>query len=137
MADSSTDTIPLHTTDGSTGYKIKALKLMSNNPSAVDQESVIQIWSVAQTGTPSLLIDFDDQTLLAVGFMEGGVTHTALTNETIVFDNITFNQDIYITHQDQQGGLCNYYLELEQVTLDLNENTVATLKDIRNIARTV
>jgi len=28
----------------------------------------------------------------------------------------------------------NYYIELEQVKLDLNENTVATLKDIRNIA---
>jgi len=28
---------------------------------------------------------------------------------------------------------CNYYLELEQFKLDLNENTVATLKNIRNI----
>ena len=27
----------------------------------------------------------------------------------------------------------NYYIELEQVSLDLTENTVATLKDIRNI----
>ena len=27
----------------------------------------------------------------------------------------------------------NYYVELEQMKLDLNENTVATLKDIRNI----
>jgi len=134
MSDSTTDKISLHTIDGSTGYRIKSLQLMSNNPAAVDQESVIQVWSVPQTGTPSLLVDFSNQTLLAVGFMEGGGAHTALTNETIVFDNMTFNQDIYITHQDQQGGLCNYYLELEQVKLDLNENTVATLKDIRNVA---
>jgi len=26
----------------------------------------------------------------------------------------------------------NYYLELEQIKLDLSESTVATLKDIRN-----
>jgi len=28
----------------------------------------------------------------------------------------------------------NYYIELEQMKLDLNENTVDTLKDIRNVA---
>jgi len=44
------------------------------------------------------------------------------------------NQDIYITHIDTNGAIpCNYYIELEQVKLDLSENTVATLKDIRNI----
>jgi hypothetical protein len=26
---------------------------------------------------------------------------------------------------------CNYYLELEQIKLDLNQSTVATLKDMR------
>ena len=45
-----------------------------------------------------------------------------------------FNQDIYLTHLESQGSSAvNYYLELEQIKLDLNENTVATLKDIRNI----
>ena len=28
---------------------------------------------------------------------------------------------------------CNYYIELEQMPLDLNQQTVATLKDIRNV----
>ena len=52
----------------------------------------------------------------------------------VVFDNEIFNQDIYITHTDAHAtGECNYYIELEQIKLDLNENTVATLKDIRNI----
>ena len=32
-----------------------------------------------------------------------------------------------------ETGLVNYYIELEQMKLDLSENTVATLKDIRNI----
>jgi hypothetical protein len=132
MADSSQDTIILHTNDGKTGYKIVKFELMSNNPAAVDQESVVQIWTVEQTGTPSLLINFSDVTLLAAGFMEGGGTHTALTNETVVFDNVVFNQDIYITHQDQQGGLCNYYLELEQVSLTEDQALVAIVKNLRN-----
>ena len=52
-----------------------------------------------------------------------------------IFDNMTFNQDIYVTYKDDEtaGKFINYYIELEQVKLDLNENTVATLKDIRNI----
>ena len=55
-------------------------------------------------------------------------------NATVVFDNMTFNQDIDITMVDVNGTQAgNYYIELEQIKLDLNENTVATLKDIRNI----
>ena len=47
---------------------------------------------------------------------------------------MTFNQDIYVTHEDTVGSQpCNYYIELEVVKLALDENTVATLKDIRNI----
>ena len=41
---------------------------------------------------------------------------------------------MYITHSEVNGSAaCNYYIELEQVKLDLGQNTVATLKDIRNI----
>ena len=43
-----------------------------------------------------------------------------------------FNQDIYVTNYG--SGAMNYYIELEQIKLDLNENTVATLKDIRNLS---
>jgi len=50
----------------------------------------------------------------------------------IIFDNVTFNQDIFITAIDIGAAAeCNYYLELEQFTLDLSEATVATLKDMR------
>ena len=55
-----------------------------------------------------------------------------------MFDKEIFNQDIYITHHNQHDtdtSACNYYIELEQVKLDLSENTVATTKDIRNITQ--
>ena len=40
-----------------------------------------------------------------------------------------------MTHREEGGSAipCNYYIELEQVKLDTNANTVATLKDIRNV----
>ena len=41
-------------------------------------------------------------------------------------------EDIYITCYSTDNRV-NYYIELEQVKLDLGEQTVATLRDIRNI----
>ena len=75
--------------------------------------------------------DFADNTLLGSALMFNG---TYEIQQTVVFDNEIFNQDIYITNSDSIGNnAMNYYIELEQIKLDLNENTVATLKDIRNI----
>jgi len=79
-------------------------------------------------------IDFSDQTLLAVALWTMGET-TYSQDATVVFDSEVFNQDIYITNTDNASSeACNYYLELEQVKLDLQENTVATLKNIKNEA---
>jgi len=137
IAERSVDTIPLHTNDGSTGYKITKLQVMANQPGNVDHEFVIKVYSIPQ-GTPPALdtIDFSDNTLLAAAYLktESGGSSGVYT-DIVIFDNITFNQDIYVTCVDNSGATeaCNYYIELEQVKLSLDENTVATLKDIRNI----
>ncbi len=131
------DTIVLHTNDGSTGYKIVKFELFSPDPAVTDQESVVKIHTTPQTGTPTNTIDFSDQTLLAVAYLENNNQHYYTGVHYVVFDNMIFNQDIYLTHKESQGTApahpVNYYLELEQVKLDLSESTVATLKDIRNV----
>ena len=92
----------------------------------------------------STTVDFSDQTLLAAAFLRQDADAANITGRMggdIIFDNVVFNQDIFITLKNATppaGGTastqaCNYMLKLEQVKLDLNENTVATLKDIRNI----
>jgi len=128
------DTIVLHTNDGSTGYRIVKFELIGNNPQVGDQESVIKIYKVSQSAIDGL-IDFSDNTLLGVGIFKnyGGIDYNI--NDQVIFDQEIFNQDIYVTHTEAAGSAlaCNYYIELEQVKLDLSENTVATLKDIRNI----
>jgi len=137
LVDGGTDIVSLHTNTGSTGYRIVKFSLMCKQPGAGNQESVVKIYKIPQTTaipTAGATINFSDNTLLAAGIF------TASTNQktdpedlSVIFDNEVFNQDIYITHTDNEGSLdINYYIELEQVKLDLNENTVATLKDIRN-----
>ncbi len=135
IADGGIDTIALHTNNGAVGYRIKKLDIMVTEPGEQSSEHTIKIFTVPQT-TVNNTIDFSDQTLIGVAWLGFGAS-TGPTNVLIdIFDNVTFNQDIYITASDTGGGAkgTNYHIELEMVKLDLNENTVATLKDIRNIS---
>lgn len=136
MADGAIDTITLHTNDGSIGYRITKFQIISKEPyGGGNAEHVVKIFKVPQT-TTSLTADFSDQTLLGISIINNAATgYNYGSVPVIIFDNEIFNQDIYVTHTDGQGTEpCNYYIELEQIKLDLNENTVATLKDIRNLA---
>jgi len=134
IKDGEIDKITLHTNTGSTGYRIKKLDIITENPGTTAYEHVIKIYKIPQT-TATADIDFSDQTMLGVGFTKGDeLTYRSAGTTHIVFDNEVFNQDIYITQVDTKDALsCNYYIELEQIKLDLTENTVATLKDIPNM----
>lgn len=147
IADEGQDTIVLHTNDGSAGYRIVKFEIMTNIPhvSGTDTEHIVMIWKVARTAAELGDItttnpDFSNNQLLGVGLSLNDVTGSGHGYwETTIFDQELFNQDIYITHRDEGGSTvaCNYYMELEQMKLDLNENTVATLKDIRNLEQPV
>jgi len=132
MADDTQDAIVLHTNDGSMGYRITRVQLFATDPDE-NVDSMFKIYKVPQT-TQTNTADFNDQTLLCAGNYSSSLSsHYYPEDQTIFFDKEIFNQDIYLTLKgtDYTASL-NYYIELEQVKLDLNENTVATLKDIRN-----
>jgi len=136
LANRTQDTIVLHTNDGSTGYKIVKFQVIPKDPGDASLDLIVKIWKVEQTLpiTATATIDFSDNTLLAVAHFSANTTYFN-QDITIIFDNEIFNQDIYVTLTDNDGSdSCNYYLELEQVKLDINANTVATLKDMRNTA---
>ena len=134
MQDGDIDTISLHTRDGSIGYRIVKFQLMGYNLGSQEYQNVVKVFSVPQTGATTSTVDFSDQTLLAAGYYEGNQATGYNEDLQVIFDNQIFNQDIYLTHKDDDAEQpINYYIELEQVRLDLNQNTVATLKDIRNI----
>ena len=128
-----TDTIPLKTNNGSVGYQIKKLQIIAEDPSDVSNEAVFQIFAVPTASTDK--INFSNQSLLACAHYSNHLSGTIYPeNLIVIFDNAKFNQDVYLTCKTDSGDKSiNYYIEMEQVKLDLNENTVATLKDIRNI----
>ena len=133
MEDDTIDVVHLATITGSTGYRIVKFRLMPSNLNA-NQEACVKIYKVPQT-TATMEIDFSDNTLVAAArYTESSAADTYSEDMHVIFDNEVFNQDIYITHKNNSNVPINYYFELEQVKLSLDENTVATLKDIRNIA---
>jgi len=132
IADGGQDTIVLHTNDGSMGYRIVKFQIIDSAPGTINAELICKIYKTEQT-TVDGVVDFSDNTLLAAAYY----TRAQSMKPVIIFDQEIFNQDIYVTGIDiGAAAACNYYLELEQIKLDLSENTVATLKDIRNAART-
>ena len=139
IADGGQDTIVLHTNDGSTGYRVVKFELFPNLPGTSDYEALVKIFKVAQTTVPTSAgtADFNDNTLLAAGLYVA-TSSTAPISFISIFDQEVFNQDIYVTHTAQSGSAAiNYYIELEQLKLSENENTVATLKNIKNEATTI
>lgn len=134
IADGAQDTIVLHTNNGSMGYQIVKFEIMPDDPNQSTVKHVVKIFSVSQTAIDDS-IDFSNQTLLgAATYNEAPSPQDQAAYQSIIFDNMVFNQDIFVTNSEPTNNQpVNYYLELEQVKLDLNENTVATLKDIRNV----
>jgi len=141
IPDQGQDRIPLSSKDGSVGYKIVKLILfpvfIGSSVAGSEYESLVQVYKTKQTALGGITTDFSEPTLLAAAtyFSEvsGSPAYVIGSNTDIFFDNEVFNQDIYIIHENFHGddAAINYYIELEQFRLSDNENTVATLKDIR------
>jgi hypothetical protein len=128
------DTIVLHTNTGSKGYRITKFQVMPRQPENSTEEATMQIFTTLGSASAAAgigAINFANQELLGAAFYSGNATaSTNPEDATIIFDNMIFNQDIYITCKSTSN--MNYHIELEQMNLSLDENTVATLKDIRN-----
>ena len=135
IADGDTEKIRLSTKDGLTGYKIKKFELFPYAPggSGTDSEHTVQLWTV-EPETIDVVTNFEVPQLLAAGFMavsSSGVANPSVLN--VIFDNVKFNQSIFVCHKDSSASAepVNYYIELEQVKLSVDEAAVATLKDMR------
>jgi len=133
LADGGQDTIRLSTNQGQIGYRIKKLQIIPEEAGDTSADLIVSVWTRKQSNvlTTGYKIDFSNSELIAVAHLSVSATYFS-QDHTIIFDNTTFNQDIFVTATDNDGSdNTNYYLELEQIKLDLNEATVATLKDMR------
>ena len=130
LVDGGQVTIRLSTNKGEIGYRIVKFQLMGNQPGAANGEHTMKLYT-RKPDAVDAIVDFSDQTLLAASWFATDKDYQRST-EIIIFDNVKFNQDIFLTHSETVGSAsCNYYVELEQVKLNENEATVATLKDMR------
>jgi len=144
LANGGQDKINLRSNKGDIGYKIHKFELMTNQPgdAGADSEHVVMIWSVERTSTElgnttTTDPDFTNNELLGAGYQLQDVAGSGHGYWiSTIFDKEMFNQNIYITQRDTGGNAvaCNYYLELEQVKLNENESTMATLQSLRQIA---
>jgi hypothetical protein len=132
LADDTFDTLRLTTKDGLTGYNIKKFELIPSDPGGSSAEHIVQVYT-QEPSSNSNDIDLNNPLVVAVGYCSNATSGDASpTRQSIIIDAVTVNQDLYVSHKIQNGsGDVNYYLEMEQVKLDLNEATVATLKDMR------
>ena len=128
--------IKLSTLNGKTGYKIKKFQTIQVNPGTDSVELICKIYSKDQTGSLANSVDFTEGDLLAVAIYNGNAAaFNYPTNETIIFDNEVFNQDIFIYAGDTIATAdTNFYLELETVKLSDVQSTQLTLKNLRTIA---
>ena len=131
LDDGGQDKIRLSTKKGKVGYKIVKFQIIRHAQTA-SIDHVVKIFKVEQSSVPSgsATIDLADGNMLGVVALSG--TAFGEINTTIIFEQEIFNQDVYITHTDNDGSdACNYYLELETVSLSDNATLVSTLRDVR------
>ncbi len=131
-ADDSITKIRLSTNEGLVGYRILKLRVMAEDYTA-SNEVCVKLFTV-EPEAATATFDFSDPTMVAAAYLDAPTAaHAYGTDDAIVVDNKIVNQDMFLTAKDSAGAAksANWYLELEQVKLDLNEATVATLKDMR------
>jgi len=132
LADGAEEKLNLHTPNGKHGYRITKLELITETPGQVDHAEHIVKINKTQT-TVDGVIDFSDNALLAAGITFNRTDASqGMGPMTVIFDQEIFNQDIFITHFEAINAIpCNYYLELELITLSDFEAQAAILKSIR------
>jgi len=133
--------IRLGTPQGKVGYRIRKFQLfpkfVGSSTTGNEYESLVNIYKVEQTVVSGITTDFTDTTLVAAGtfFSEvsGSPAYVIGSNLNVVFDNETFNQDIYVVHENYHNddSAINYYIELEQVKLTEEQALVAIVKNLR------
>jgi len=118
LADGDQRKIRIQGPTGARAWRIMKFNLMLKTFTGNDRIHGVSIWREEQSSvsTSAIDIDFDNDELLASGVAAWDTTQPQLSSQAIVFDNQLFSRNIWVTHTEESGGgLCNYYIELEEV----------------------
>ena len=127
--------IPLHNpSDSGKGFRITKLTVMPNDvDGSTSHECSVQVFSKKPSSVP-VDINFNDDTLLGAVYYARSVQTSApyvidATSESVIFDDVMINQDIYVTYESgQTGQKINVYLELEHMAMSKGEQAVVNFR---------
>jgi len=124
LADGGQDKINLERQNVNIAYRIVKFALFPGDPpGTTPRDSAVSIWREEQSSVV-VGVDFTNTDLLGAGLWFNG---TYETDDVVIFDNILFSRNIYVTHFDSIGsGAMNYYIEIEEVPV-----TASTLMQIK------
>jgi hypothetical protein len=127
LGDGGQDEIHLERSNVNLAYRIIKFELVANKPVTSANECVVQVWRESQSSISSE-IDFSVPDLLAAGVYSNQTDTTYYPDDlSIIFDNVLFSLNIFVTHKNESGSeSCNYYIELEEVPVG-----AATLMQIK------
>jgi len=129
------DRIRLRTIRGKVGYRITKFQIISTAPGTSNSEYVGKITKVTDPNIGPVISFTDADLMAAVYNSNSNGWGGNLPDSAIVFDNEITNQDIFVNITCSAGTTvpCNYFIELETVSLDDVETTMLTLKSLRTI----
>ena len=136
LAISDVEKLRLKTKDGKTGYQITKFQTINNRPGAQDSTSITTIYKKEGSIAAGIeRIDLSNPNVIAVAYQKNGDGSTETDATTIIADPMVFNQDIFITAGNPDGGTdpINYYIEIETMNISDIESTQLTLQSIRTI----
>ena len=116
LADGEQDKISIQGPTGDRAWRIVKFQLFAPTPGTTEYENVVQVFRESQS-TAVATVDFSDADLIAAAYLEGHSNPSVIDAVIVVFDNILFSRNIYVTHKNADSGAeaCNYYIELEEV----------------------
>ena len=115
LADDGQDEINLERQNANVAYRITKLSLFPQEPGDTAYEHVVKIYRESQSSIDGI-VNFTDSELLAAAYLEGREETNYTDSLIVVFDNVLFSRNIYITQSEIKGSRnCNYYIELEEV----------------------
>jgi len=129
LGDGGQDEINLERSNVNLAYRIIKFEGVSNLPGTEDCEATLQVFREEQTSisTTVATVDFTDENLLAALVYLHAAPTSVGPLSTVVFDNVLFSRNIYVTNTVTAGdSKMNYYIELEEVPV-----TSATLMQLK------
>jgi len=118
LADEGQEEINLERSNMNVAYRITKFQIMLNTPgTGGGTETTVKIYREDQA-TPGIdaVVDFSNPDLLGAAYISEQDNAQYTPGVVIVFDNILFSRNIWVTSTDIDGShSINYYIELEEV----------------------